>query len=272
MSTDIHAAAVSPERSLVLTALHAASLKTGADFDYLLSTAMRESGLDADAKSKASSASGLFQFVDQTWLGLIKQYGGRHGLSHYADAIEVTDSGRYAVASAETKSAILALRSDPGVSALMAGEAANRTKEALQCAFNREICAGDLYAAHFLGEGAARRLVELKDSEPDARADLAFPQAAKANRSVFYNADGSAKSVGALYAWMVGAPAAAEPITVAPSVALRGTAPSSPPAASPHATHVASYGALPRSALLLSPAVVEILASLGTDHSPRRMW
>ena len=60
----------------VLAALRTAAHKTGLDFDYLLSTAMRESKLDAQAKSKSSSASGLFQFIDQTWLGLVKKFGG----------------------------------------------------------------------------------------------------------------------------------------------------------------------------------------------------
>src|SRR6185295_11203368 len=94
----------------VLAALRDASRKTGSDFDYLLNTAMRESSLDSQAKSKGSSASGLFQFIDQTWLGLIKRFGERYGLGDYAGAIQKTGSGQYVVASADTKAAILALR------------------------------------------------------------------------------------------------------------------------------------------------------------------
>src|SRR4029453_7643273 len=96
----------------ILAAIASASRKTGSDFDYLLATAQRESNLDSRAKSKTSSASGLFQFIDQTWLSLIKRHGARHGLGQYADAIAATESGRYVVTSPPARSAILALRED----------------------------------------------------------------------------------------------------------------------------------------------------------------
>ena len=219
-------------RADVLTALRAASRKTGLDFDYLLNTAMRESGLNVQAKSKASSAAGLFQFVEQTWLGLVKQYGSHYGLGAYASAIQESGDGRYSVASADTKSAILSLRQNPEVAALMAGESAKQTKQSLECALGRQVCDGELYAAHFLGPNAARRLIQLNDSDPNSRADAAFPQAAKANKSAFYNTDGTPKTVREVYAWAVGqqdvqsgqgtspatpAPAAATPAT--PTVA-----------------------------------------------------
>ena len=197
MISQIQTAAVTV-RTDVMTALHAASHKTGLDFDYLFNTAMRESSLDTQAKSKGSSAAGLFQFVDQTWLGLVKQYGGRYGLGSYAGAIQQTSDGRYVVASSDTKRAILALRQDPELSAVMAGESAKKTKQSLECALGRTVCAGELYAAHFLGTSGARHLIQLSESNPNMRADVAFPQASKANRPVFYNADGTAKTVGEL--------------------------------------------------------------------------
>ena len=195
----------------VLAALKNASKKTGLDFDFLLHTAMRESNLDVQAKSKASSASGLFQFVEHTWLGLVKQYGQRYGLGSYANAIDQGKDGRYAVASPQTKSAILALRQNPEVAALMAGEAAKQSKQSLECALGREVCGGELYAAHFLGPSGARHLIELKERNPNLQADAAFPQAAKANKSAFYHSDGTAKTVGELYAWAVGQPDAQTP-------------------------------------------------------------
>jgi hypothetical protein len=295
----------------VLAAIRAASAKTGADFDYLLSTAMRESGLDAQAKSKASSATGLFQFVEQTWLGLVKRFGERHGLSGYADAIQETNGGRYRVDSHDTRSAILALRKNPELSALMAGEAANETKQSLECTLGREVCEGELYAAHFLGAGAARQLIALKDKDPDCAADTAFPQAAKANRSIFYRADGTAKTIGELYAWMIELPDVPKSIQATGSAparlghsTIRGatetpigdasflsdTSPNDPapfhpaagekirlPAAlrpsmgwsSLEANPPAPSPMLPQSPLLLSPGVVEILASLGPAGESR---
>ena len=190
----------------VLAALATASRKTGSDFDYLLTTARRESNFDNRAKSNGSSASGLFQFVEQTWLSLIKRYGARHGLDGLADAISQTQSGRLVVGSPDTKSAILALREDAGISALMAGESASATKQSLEAALGRPIRSGELYAAHFLGESGARRLIGLNDKNAGASADLAFPEAAKANRNVFYHADGSAKTIGEVHAWAAGEP------------------------------------------------------------------
>ena len=194
----------------ILAALHQASAKTGSDFNYLLGTAMRESSLKTQAQSTTSSATGLFQFIDQTWLGLVKRFGSSNGLGSYADAIHQSDDGHYSVASAETKSAILALRKDPTVAALIAGEAASETKMGMEDTLGRQVSCGELYAAHFLGQGSACRLIAMNASNPGQRADLAFPAAAKSNRSVFYNADGTAKTVGAIYDWAIRLPNGAD--------------------------------------------------------------
>ena len=213
MTTEMLSAARAASPVEVLAAIKSASRETGSDFTYLLATAQRESNLDNTAKSKGSSATGLFQFIDQTWLPLIKRYGGEHGLGHYADAISRTESGRLVVGKPEMKSAILALREDPEISALMAGEAAAATKQSLECALGRTVCAGELYAAHFLGESGAKRLIALNEQNSAARADLAFPDAAKANRNVFYHADGRARTVGEVHAWAMGEhPASPSPV------------------------------------------------------------
>ena len=62
------ASAISLPESHVVSALKNAAAATGSDFHYLLGTAMRESSLKPDARSHSSSAAGLFQFIDQTWL------------------------------------------------------------------------------------------------------------------------------------------------------------------------------------------------------------
>ena len=225
MTTEMLSAARAASPLQVLAAIKSASRETGSDFAYLLATAQRESNLDNTAKSKGSSATGLFQFIDQTWLSLIKRYGGEHGLGHYADAISRTESGRLMVGAPETKSAILALREDPEISALMAGEAAAATKQSLECALGRAVCAGELYAAHFLGERGAKRLIALNEQHAGARADVAFPEAAKANRNVFYHADGRAKSVGEVHAWAMGEHPAAPAPAQQPQLAVASEAP-----------------------------------------------
>src|ERR1700730_13402639 len=82
----------------VTGAIRDAAKVTGAGFEYLLNTAVRESNLDPAAKAKSSSATGLFQFIDQTWLGTMKQSGAALGYAKYANAITQTSSGRYTVA------------------------------------------------------------------------------------------------------------------------------------------------------------------------------
>ncbi len=193
-------------RSEVLTALRQASAATGSDFDYLLGTAMRESNLKPHAKSSCSSATGLFQFVSQTWLGMIKQYGTKYGLGSYADAIQKNADGRYQVDDKSDRQAILALRNNPRIAALMAGEYANQTKTVLESRLGRDVCSGELYAAHFLGAGAACRLIELNSHHPGASAAAAFPEAAAANRGVFYNQDGTPKTVRQVYDWSLKQP------------------------------------------------------------------
>ena len=57
-----------------------ASQRTGVDFSYLLAQARIESGLDPQAEARTSSASGLFQFIDQTWLSTLDRHGAALGL------------------------------------------------------------------------------------------------------------------------------------------------------------------------------------------------
>ena len=71
---------------------------TGADFKYLLATAQVESNLNPNAQAPTSSARGLFQFIEQTWLTTLKEQGAALGYGPYANAISRQPSGDYAVA------------------------------------------------------------------------------------------------------------------------------------------------------------------------------
>jgi hypothetical protein len=195
------AATAASSKSDVIAAIRQASAQTGTDFSYMLGTAMRESSLNSRAKSNISSATGLYQFVDQTWLGLVKQHGAQFGLGSYAGQISQGSDGRYHVDNTSDRQAILALRKDAKTCALMEGEYANQAKCTMQDALGRGVGNGELYAAHFLGTDAATRLIQMNQNNPSANAAAAFPQAAGANRSVFYHANGTAKSVGEVYAW-----------------------------------------------------------------------
>ena len=208
----------------VVQALQKAAAATGSDFHYLLGTAMRESSLKPNATSSSSSATGLFQFIDQTWLGLVKEHGAQHGLGNFAEAITKQADGHYR-ADANAKQTILALRKDPEVCALMAGEYAKSTQGSLRASLGRDVCGGELYAAHFLGPDAAAKLIKLAGKDPSASAAAQFPQAAAANKSVFFHADGSAKSVREVYDWAVAQPGGEGTVRLAQAPQAAGETP-----------------------------------------------
>ena len=183
----------------IRVAIANASQKTGIDFNYLLGQAKLESGLRPDARAGTSSASGLYQFIDQSWLRVVKAHGTEHGLGWAANAISTTGGGRAVVADPATRKAILDLRRDPNVASLMAAEHASDNKGALESATGRTATGTDLYMAHFLGLGGARSFLAAMQSAPDRTGAAMFPAAAHANRNVFYDASGGARSLSEIY-------------------------------------------------------------------------
>lgn len=171
-------------RAAVSGALKKASESTGVGFDYLYRVAMRESSLDPAAKAKTSSAAGLFQFIEQTWLQAVKKHGPAHGLSAYAADIQTGSNGKLSVADAARRKEILDLRFDPEKAAALAGELARENRAALEGSLGRAVDAAELYAAHFLGAGGAKKL--LSAGAHESAASL-LPAAAEANRHVFYD-------------------------------------------------------------------------------------
>ena len=174
-----------PSSRGVEAAIRRASSTTGVDFDFLMKTAQRESSLDPSAKARSSSASGLFQFVDQTWLGTLKQYGAKHGYGQYADLIQRGADGRWQV-QGSARNMVLDLRFDAQAASTMAAEFTASNAAYLRGRTGIEPGAGDLYAAHFLGPAGAAKLIENYQTRPEASAASLFPEAAAANRSIFY--------------------------------------------------------------------------------------
>lgn len=184
----------------VEAAVRKAADVTGVDFDFLMRTAKRESGFDAGAKAASSSAAGLFQFVEQTWLATIKRHGAAHGYARYADLIQEGGDGRFHVPGGDdARHAVMDLRYDPHCAALMAGELASDHAAYLRGRTGREPTGGELYAAHFLGPQGSAKLIDAAQQTPGAIAAQLFPDAAAANHGVFYR-DGRAITVSELYA------------------------------------------------------------------------
>jgi hypothetical protein len=182
--------------STVTGAIRQASQATGTSFNYLLATAQVESGLDPRAGASTSSARGLFQFIDQTWLGTIKQSGATLGYGRYADAITQTASGHYQVNDPAMRQEILKLRNDPTANAVMAGAFTKANAAILTNKLGRPPSESELYIAHFLGAGGAARLITLAANSPGATAADFFGHAAHANGSIFYDrTTGAARSL-----------------------------------------------------------------------------
>lgn len=187
-----------PSSRGVEAAIRRASSTTGVDFDFLMKTAQRESAFDPSAKAGTSSASGLFQFLEQTWLGTLKQHGAKHGYGRYADLIHRGGDGRWQV-QGSARGMVLDLRFDPQAASTMAAEFTAGNAAYLRGRTGIEPQAGDLYAAHFLGAAGAARLIETYQVRPDASAASLFPEAAAANRSIFYR-NGRSATVAEVYA------------------------------------------------------------------------
>jgi hypothetical protein len=171
----------------VTGAIRQAAQATGTSFQYLLATAQVESGLNPQAGAVTSSARGLFQFIDQTWLATIKQSGAALGYGQYAAAITKTASGHYEVADPAMRSAILKLRNDPTANATMAGAFTQSNAAMLSARLGRSPSEGELYIAHFLGASGAARLISSAAANPNASAASYFSVAAHANTSIFYD-------------------------------------------------------------------------------------
>ncbi|MFN7303790.1 MAG: transglycosylase SLT domain-containing protein [Phenylobacterium sp.] len=189
---------ISGIRSAVQTIIQRASAATGVDSGYLMKTAQRESSFNPAARASTSTATGLFQFTEQTWLATLKQFGERHGYGAYADQIRQNGEGRYVVASG-ARQTVLDLRLDARAASVMAGEFTSQNAAYLKGRIGRDPSPGELYMAHFLGPVGSARLIEALESQPMAPAASLFPDAARANPTIFYKG-GRAATVQELYA------------------------------------------------------------------------
>ncbi|MEZ5814783.1 MAG: transglycosylase SLT domain-containing protein [Alphaproteobacteria bacterium] len=170
----------------VLSAIEKASTKTGVDFAYLVQQAGAESSFNPNAKAKTSSAAGLYQFIESTWLNTVEKHGYKHGIS----------------LEGKSRQQILNMRKDPQIAANMAAEFASENEKFLRDHWGGEPGATELYLAHFLGASGAAGFLNARDENPLQKAAYIFPEAAKANRNVFYErGSGRARSLDEIYAF-----------------------------------------------------------------------
>ena len=183
----------------LLGAIVKASKETGVHAGYLLHIALRESDLTLTAQAPTSSAAGPFQFVKQTWYQMIGHYGAKHGLDTDVALLKQDGDGMFEPVSAEAREKLLALRTDPYASALMAADLTLENGRYLERQLGRPAVHGELYAAHVFGPAGAVKLVRTMEKTPAASAASILPSAAAANRWLFYTRGGTPRSVATLF-------------------------------------------------------------------------
>jgi len=183
----------------VISSIKNASKATGVDFDYLVNQARTESSFRPDVEAKTSSATGLYQFIEQTWLGTVKEHGSKHGLGDTANAIQQDFQGRFFVSDDTKKQTILDMRKDPAIASLMAAEFASDNQQYLETKTGKSATSTDLYMAHFLGASGASQYIKAMQENPYQPAAHLLPAAASSNKNIFYKSDGSPKSLTQVY-------------------------------------------------------------------------
>ena len=233
-------AGVDQSRVQIAGAIKQAASSTGTSFEYMLTTAKMESDFNPKAGASTSSAHGLYQFIDQTWLGTVKEAGAQFGYGQYADAITKNRSGSYSVGDPAARTAIMKLRDDPVAASSMAAVLTQSNSFKLTGKIGRRPTDGELYMAHFMGVGGAAKLISNAEDNPNASAARLFPNAAAANRSIFFDRSGGARSVSQVYSVLTSryARAANSPATrtamasvgdMPASVAVASATPAAPP-------------------------------------------
>lgn len=149
----------------------------GVDPTLLMAIANIESGLNPKAKATTSSATGLFQFIDSTWLSLLKLYGQKNNILE----------------------GNLELRLDPSCSTLMMCELIKENERYLNQKGLKMLKKTDLYLAHFMGPKKAMQFIAQVRVNGSIKGVTMFSQEAQSNPGVFKHKDGSFRSLQEIY-------------------------------------------------------------------------
>lgn len=133
---------------------------TGVDPSLLMMMCAVESDFKITARPGTSNAAGLYQFVPDTWRGMLKQYGAKYGIDPNASPM------------------------DPRANALMGAEYVKENYRHLARKLGRTPTENDIYLAHFLGPGGS---VQVLKGNPNDIAARLNPDAAKSNPTIFYD-------------------------------------------------------------------------------------
>lgn len=166
--------------------------------DTLFAIAEKESSFDPHARPKTSSAYGLMQFIEQSWLGVVKEYGEGYGLEYEAGLInkrKTKHGTEYYVDDPEAEKRILELRTSPYLSSVFTAVSLLDAKKTIEARVKSELSNEELYIPHFLGTNGAGKLLEKAAAKPNTSASRVFPKAARANKNMFRGKGGKPLTV-----------------------------------------------------------------------------
>lgn len=166
--------ALGTSKEQILSMLDRVAEKTGVKANVLKLFAAIESGLNPNVTVGTSSASGLFQFLKGTWQDMLSKYGSKYGIGAQTSPFDAEANATMgAEFLKENSKAISGIKPNPSVT--------------------------DLYLAHFLGAGGAKKFLK---ADPSVIAAEMMPAEAKANPNIFYRKDKTPKTIGEIYSDM----------------------------------------------------------------------
>jgi hypothetical protein len=183
---------MSKKEGLLGAVAEVSAVVADADPVYLMALADKESNFVPHAQASQSSATGLYQFTEATWLETVRRVGSRYGLETDAEAIKMVN-GRPIVSDPAVLKEILDRRNNPTIAAIMAAEKANYDKIKIEQQLGRKLNHTETYIAHLLGTGAAIQFLKAMKDAPDSKAADAFPKAAPGNAPLFYRQTASGR-------------------------------------------------------------------------------
>jgi len=189
----------------VLAAIRLGSIRTGVDFSFLMELARVESNFNPTVRAPRSSATGLFQFKDLSWLEAMRTFGADYGLQDYATRVKPVNDEEYEqqpIVRDPLQLEVLALRLNPRLSTLMAAENIKRNLQTLSGRIGHEPGRTELYLAHYLGPNGSLEFLKTLDEAPATIAAELFPEEATSDPGVFQGWQGQPRTVAEVYQWL----------------------------------------------------------------------
>src|SRR5258706_2041106 len=185
--------------TVYVEAARSSAALAGSSFSSVLSQVSQESSFKADAKNRTSTAVGPAQFLETTWLDMVRRHGGAYGLGELADQIHVK-GGKPVVANAKVRAQILELRKDPHLSAGMAARYLEEVGAKLEKSLGPPVSVVEKRMAYLFGPYGASKLLKTAAANPSVSATDVLPNAARANPRLFKDAAGAALPAGSMVA------------------------------------------------------------------------